>query len=443
MSKPDAVTEAQPGRMRIVGVLGAAQTLAWGSSYYLPAMLAGPMARDLGVSVATVFAAFSAALAVSALLGPRAGRAIDRWGGRPVLAGTSLVFAAGLAGLALAQGPVGLFAAWMLIGVGMGSGLYEAAFAALVWVYGRDARSVITGITLIAGFASTIGWPLSSLLEAHVGWRGACFAWAALHLLVGLPLNLSLPKRPAALSGPVCAVPPPAPAAGATPPQPPAAGEHQGPQAPAADERQRAWTAPLLAFVFAATWFTSTAMAAHLPRLMQAFGATLATAVAVGALIGPAQVAARVLEFGLLRRLHPLLSARLAALMHPLGAAVLALLGAPAAAAFAVLHGAGNGILTIAKGTLPLVIFGPWGYGERQGVLMVPARIAQASAPWLFGLCLDRFGARALWLSGLLGVAAFGALLLLPRAETASDGAAAPERVDAAPASASGASPAP
>jgi predicted MFS family arabinose efflux permease len=423
MSKPDAVTEAQPGRMRIVGVLGAAQTLAWGSSYYLPAMLAGPMARDLGVSVATVFAAFSAALAVSALLGPRAGRAIDRWGGRPVLAGTSLVFAAGLAGLGLAHGPVGLFAAWMLIGIGMGSGLYEAAFAALVWVYGRDARSVITGITLIAGFASTVGWPLSSLLEIHVGWRGACFAWAALHLLVGLPLNLSLPRRPAALPRPVCAAP-----------QAPADGERHG---------QRAWTTPLLAFVFAATWFTSTAMAAHLPRLMQAFGATLATAVAVGALIGPAQVAARVLEFGLLRRLHPLLSARLAALMHPLGAAVLALLGAPAAAAFAVLHGAGNGILTIAKGTLPLVIFGPSGYGERQGVLMVPARIAQASAPWLFGLCLDRFGAAALWLSGLLGVAAFGALLLLPRADTASDGAAPKERVDAAPASASGASPTP
>jgi hypothetical protein len=129
--------------------------------------------------------------------------------------------------------------------------------------------------------------------------------------------------------------------------------------------------------------------------------------------------------------------------MHPLGAAELALLGAPAAAAFAVLHGAGNGILTIAKGTLPLVIFGPSGYGERQGVLMVPARIAQASAPWLFGLCLDRFGAAALWLSGLLGVAAFGALLLLPRADTASDGAAPKERADAAPASASGASPTP
>ena len=171
----------------------------------------------------------------------------------------------------------------------------------------------------------------------------------------------------------------------------------------------------ILAFVFAVTWFVSTAMAAHLPRLLQAGGATLAAAVAIGALVGPAQVGGRLLEFGLLRHVHPLLSARLAALMHPVGATLLALLGAPLAALFAILHGAGNGILTIAKGTLPLVLFGPQGYGLRQGLLMVPARVAQASAPWLFGILLDRFGAGALWFSTALGLAAFAALLLLPK----------------------------
>ena len=170
-----------------------------------------------------------------------------------------------------------------------------------------------------------------------------------------------------------------------------------------------------LATVFAATWFISTAMAAHLPRLLQASGATLATAVVVGALIGPEQVAGRLLEFGFLRRLHPLLSARLAALMHPIGAALLVLIGGPAAAMFAVMHGAGNGILTIANGTLPLVLFGPKGYGQRQGLLMVPARLAQASSPWLFGLCLDQWGAGALWLSGSIGLLALGALLAMPK----------------------------
>ena len=368
-------------------LLGSTQTLAWASSYYLPAVLAAPMARDLGVTTPTVFAAFSASLLVSAALGPHAGQAIDRWGGRLVLIGTNLVFALGLLALGSARGPWSLFVAWAILGIGMGAGLYEAAFAALVRLYGTGSRNVITGITLIAGFASTVGWPLSALLESHVGWRGACFSWAALHLVLGIPLNAMLPRAA-----------PLAPAPAASAPAPPATSQ----------EIERAGA--LLALAFAATWFISTAMAAHLPRLLQATGATLATAVAIGALVGPAQVAGRVLEFGLLRRIHPLFSARAAALLHPLGAAVLALVGAPAAAAFALLHGAGNGILTIAKGTVPLVLFGPLGYGRRQGWLMVPARIAQALAPWLFGVFLDRWGAGALWLSASVGLLAFAAL---------------------------------
>lgn len=184
-------------RTGIVAALGTAQTLAWASSYYLPAMLATPMSRDLGVSAPTVFLAFSVALIVSALLGPYAGKAIDRLGGRPVLMASSLIFALGLTGLGLTRDAAGLFAAWVVIGIGMGCGLYEAAFSALVRLYGRDARNAITGITLIAGFASTVGWPLSTFLEVEYGWRGACFSWAALHLVIGLPLNCWLPKAEA------------------------------------------------------------------------------------------------------------------------------------------------------------------------------------------------------------------------------------------------------
>ncbi|GJG96792.1 MFS transporter [Cupriavidus pauculus] len=374
----------------MIARLGIAQTLAWGSTYYLPAMLATPMAKDLGVSAPTVFAAFSAALIVSALIGPSAGRMIDRTGGRSVLVATSLIFSLGLAGLGFAQGVIGLFAAWLVLGVGMGAGLYEAAFATLVALYGNRSRGAITGITLIAGFASTVGWPLSTYMEAHIGWRGACLAWAALHLTLGLALNLSMPR-------------------GAIPIERPMARPSSAAASP--EESSQRFASFALAFVFAATWFISTAMAAHLPRLLQAGGATLATAVLVGALIGPAQVGARILEFGLLRKVHPLLSARIAAAMHPLGALAFGLLGAPAAVLFGVLHGAGNGILTIAKGTLPLVIFGPGGYGHRQGILMVPARVAQALAPWLFGMLLDIAGAKALWLSSGLGCAAVLMLL--------------------------------
>lgn len=376
-----------------VAALGTAQTLAWASTYYLPAMLAAPMARDLGVGTPSVFAAFSVALGVSALVGPWAGRAIDRHGGRPVLMGTSLLFALGLIALGASQGVWSLFAAWALIGLAMGSGLYEAAFSALVRLYGHGSRNAITGITLVAGFASTVGWPLSTLLETQVGWRGACFAWAGLHLVLGLPLNALLPRAPAVV------------------PQHPARPIANDAE-PTSIARPRTTTA-LLAFVFAATWFISTAMAAHLPVLLQASGASLAVAVGVGALIGPAQVAGRLLEFGFLRHVHPLLSARLAALGHPVGVAALLIAGPVAAPLFAVLHGAGNGILTIAKGTLPLVLFGPQGYGQRQGWLMLPARVAQALAPFLFGLALVQWGSGALWLSAGLGVAALVALMAL------------------------------
>lgn len=382
------------GRAGTVARLGTAQTLAWASTYYLPAILAAPMARDLGTSAPTVFAAFSVALIVSALIGPRSGSAIDRLGGRPVLMTTSVVFAVGLAGLGLSQGLIGLFVAWILIGIGMGSGLYESAFASLVRLYGKDARTSITGITLIAGFASTVGWPLSAWLESRYGWRVACFSWAALHLVIGLPLNALLPmaERAAPPAGPAAAT-----AADST-----------------ATEGPPPWHAKLiLSFVFAATWFISTAMAAHLPRLMQATGATVATALLVGSLIGPAQVVARMLEFGWLRKVHPLLSAQLAAAMHPIGVGVL-LVGGPAfAPVFGILHGAGNGILTIAKGTLPLVLFGSDGYGARQGWLMIPARVAQALAPFVFGVVLDRLQSGALWVTATMGLAALLALLVL------------------------------
>ena len=383
-------------RTSVVARLGTAQTLAWASSYYLPAMLATSMAADLGVSVTTVFAAFSFALIVSAVFGRWAGQLIDHHGGRPVLIGTNLLFAAGLLALSLAQGPVLLFLAWGLIGVAMAAGLYDAAFATLVRLYGHDARSSITGITLIAGFASTVGWPLTAWLELEFGWRGACLCWAGLHLLLGLPLNASLPRTAAAPG--VSPVPVVSPTA-----------------APVAPPGTTFWPTILLSLVFAVTWFTSTAMAAHLPSLLQAHGLTLAAALALAALVGPAQVAARLLEFGFLRKVHPLLSAQLATAAHPLGAVLLMVVGGPAALLFTVLHGAGNGILTIAKGTLPLVIFGPKGYGARQGLLMVPARVAQAFAPLVFGLAIDQFGGGALWVSTGVGLVGLAALVWLQR----------------------------
>ena len=130
----------------------------------------------------------------------------------------------------------------------MGFGLYEAAFATAAGLYGREARNAITGITLFAGFASTVGWPASALFIEHFGWRGACVAWAVLHLVIGLPMNrLLIPKAQPH-------------AAEVTP-------EHEAPSG-------IPWTMIVLASVFGATWFVSTALAAHLPRLLEAMGAT-------------------------------------------------------------------------------------------------------------------------------------------------------------------------
>jgi len=378
-------------RLRIVLALGSAQTLAWGSTYYLPAILAEPMASELGISTGSVFAAFSLALIVTAVLGPLSGKRIDHHGGRDVLALSSIVFAVGLAMLGLANGPLMLWAGWLVIGIGMALGLYESAFSTLAGIYGRDARGAITGITLLAGFASTVCWPISGWLNAEFGWRATCLTWAGAHLLLGLPLNRLL--IPVGVQ--------PAPTAAE--------------QAQTNDHSGAGLTMALLAFVFAATWFTSTAMAAHLPRLLQESGLSAAAAIGIAALVGPAQVGARCLEFVLLQRFHPLISARLAAIAHPIGAAGVMLVGAPATTAFVLLHGGGNGILTIAKGTLPLAIFGPHGYGLRQGLLMVPARFAQAFSPLVFALLIDDFGTRALWLSAALGVLAYAALTFLQR----------------------------
>ncbi len=371
--------------------LGTAQTLAWASSYYLPALLAGAMAAELGMATTEVWLGFSLALGVSALLGPVSGRAIDHHGGRRVLSLVSLLFAAGLLTLAVAPNPATLFMGWLLLGVAMGCGLYDAAFSTLVRLQGGQARSAITGITLLAGFASTVGWPFTAWLAHTWGWREACATWAVLHLVLGLPLNASLPQGRDAEPQRQTA-PGPLQVAAAAPTPPP---------------RGVAWA---LAYVFAATWFVSTAMAAHLPQLLMAHGASLSAAVATAALVGPAQVAGRLVEYGLMQRWHPLWSARVAALAHPLGAITWLALGPVASPVFVVLHGTGNGILTIAKGTLPLALFGPHGYGQRQGWIMAPSRLAQALAPLLFGACVARWGAGAMWVSTALGLSALAVL---------------------------------
>ena len=382
------------GSLPVILALGTTQTIAWASSYYLPAILAAPIARDLGVAQTTIFGALSGALVISGLLGPRVGHFIDTFGGRGLLAVSNVILAAGLLLLSFASGPYLLIAAWTVLGIGMGMGLYEAAFATLTRLYGSAARQSITGITLIAGFASTVGWPVTSWLDGEFGWRAACQVWAAVHLALALPLNLFLPRASVL-------------------PKVDARAESNG-----ATVQNETFAMVAVAYVFAATGFVSSGLSALLPTMLVQFGATPSAALFAGMLIGPSQVAARIVEAGWLARYHPLLSARIAALTNPIGVVILSLGGPLFAPVFAVFYGAGNGILTIARGTLPLALFGPHGFGRRVGILSLPARATGALAPLAVGWMAETIGTGALWVSALASLSAFAMLLLLRAGRT-------------------------
>jgi hypothetical protein len=270
----------------------------------------------------------------------------------------------------------------------MALGLYDAGFATLTALYGMDARGLITGITLLGGFASTVSWPLSSFLNDAVGWREGCLVWAALNLLIGLPLNHFV--LPAAVRS-----------------------EFPRHKREVAIGWKPYREMLLLASVFSAAWFVTGSMAAHLPRLLATAGATPLQAVAAASLVGPAQVVVRLAEFLVLRRIDPLVSAQIATLLHPLGAVALAILGPAGVAIFSALYGAGNGLLTIARGTVPLAVFGPDGYGQRTGLPGAPARASQAFAPLIFGFLLDKMRTSVIIVSALLCLFALGALASL------------------------------
>ena len=379
------------------------QILAWGSSYYLPAVLAKPVAADTGWPLPWVVGGLSLGLLVAGLVSPRVGRAVERTGGRPVLALSSALLAAGLAGLGLAPSLPAYLAAWVVVGLGMGAGLYDAAFATLGRLYGREARGAITNLTLFGGFASTVCWPLSAFLVGALGWRGACLAYA------GAPAR----ARPA---GP----PRPAAARAAAGRDRRAAGKHGRPDRRRAGRRRgAAWSCSLLASALTLGAAIQGVVSVHLLTMLQARGADLAAAVALGALIGPSQVGARLVEKLLGGRHHPVWTMLAFVVLVALGLGLLAA-GFPVLAACLVPYGAGVGIGSIARGTLPLALFGPVGYAALMGRLAMPMLLAGALAPSAGAFLLERAGApgalAALAGAALVNVVLVAALFLLVRA---------------------------
>ena len=314
-------------RRIVITALGIAQILSWGCSYYLPAVLAGPIAADTGWPFTWVVAGLSAGLLCSGLASAFTGSFIQRNGGRPVLIAGAILLASGLVVMGLAPNLPVYFLAWILMGLGMSASLYDAGFGTLGRLYGKDARGAITSLTLFGGFASTVCWPLSAFLVEHFGWRATCFTYAGIQLVVSLPAFLMLVPAAPGIAG-----------SGIAPP-------------PGAGSSVHRPTFVLLACITALAAMIASMLSVHLLTVLQLRGIDLAVAVGLGTLIGPSQVGARVVEMMIGKYHHPLWTMLASVLLLAAGTGLL-LTGWPVTALALILYGAGNGVHTIARGVL-------------------------------------------------------------------------------------------
>ncbi len=373
--------------------LGVSQLVCWGVSYYLVAVFGEAIAAELGWSRPVVHGGFSAALLVMALSSRLTGALIDRHGGRWVMAAGSVLTAVGCAGIALAHAVPAYYAAWACLGLAMRFTLYDAAFAALARIGGPHAKAAISQITLLGGLASTTFWPIGHALAAHLSWRGAVLAYAGFALLT-FPLHLAIPVTRHA----------PGLAAGAAE------------RPPLAVEPRDRWVAgALYALVLTLVAVLNSAMSAHMIGLLGGFGLGASVAVWLATLRGVGQSLARLAEVLSGSRLDPLRLNLVASLLLPVSFVAALWSGrAPLAAAFAFLYGAGNGLSTIARGTLPLVLFDTRSYGTVVGRLLVPSFVVSAAAPLAYALVMERLGdAAAIHLSLAVSLAVLGAAALL------------------------------
>jgi MFS family permease len=387
------------GPWRALPVLGVTEVLAWGALYYPPVLTIPLIAAERGWSASFAMSGFSAALLAGSLVAPTVGRLIDRRGGHVVMTMGSLAGAAGLVALTLAAHPVAYIAAWMLVGVAMAASLYEPAFATLGRIFGAAARGPITLLTFVGGLSSTVSWPATQLLLQTNGWRGCYLVYAALLACVAAPLHaVALPRKRADPSVPA--------RAGAAP------------QSPSPTLPPRGKPFLLVMAGFAAYAFIPSGLAAHLLAIFQRAGIDPGTAVIIGMLFGPCQVLARLAEFAFGAKAHPLYLARFAFALMASNFVLLAIAGifAPSAALFYVLFGASNGLITIARGTVPLALFGAAGFGVLVGRLAAPWLVMQAAAPLVLAIVAESVSdAAALALTALCAAAALLCFLAVRR----------------------------
>src|ERR1700704_2465162 len=359
------------GPWRAVLVLGVTQIIAWGAIYYPPVLTVPLIAAEHAWSATFAMGGFSLALLAAGFASARVGRLIDRFGGHCVMTAGSLLGALGLIVLVMADHAVVYLAAWALLGVAAAAALYDSAFASLGRIFGAAARRPITLLTLAGGLASTVSWPVTYLLIEALGWRGTYLVYAALLAFVAAPLHaFVLPRHRAERD----------------------ARPESGQSIPTAVLPPRGWPFALVAAAFAAYAFVPSGLSAHLLAIFGRSGIDAGSVVVVGALFGPSQVLARIGEILFARAVHPLLVARFAVGMLLAGFGLMAIAGLslPVAAAFMVMFGMANGLITIARGTVPLALFGASGYGALLGRIAGPFLVMQAIAPLVLAFVAER-----------------------------------------------------
>lgn len=377
--------------------LGITQIIGWGTTYYALGALSQDIADATGWSTTLIFGAFSASLLLSGVISRRAGRLTDQLGGRRVMMAGSLFAAAGLAIIGAFPHPITYVVGWLVLGFAMRLATYDPAFASLTQIVGSNARRAISYLSLFGGLASTVFWPLSHYLSLGIGWSHTLLLYAVLHLIVCLPIHAVVLR------------------------------EAKGQRETEAEGAPSSSTLPhgahrqaliLFATALALNGLVFSAISAHAVPLFGALGFPGEEAVFMAALIGPSQVASRLGEILMGRRLSALHLGLLAFGLLPVAIAVFAGLGFSwgAALLFALLYGASNGLVTIAKGAVPLALFGPRGYGEVLGMISAPNLMLNAAAPLLFALLLGVVTAQAaLLIAGAAALASCLAMALLIR----------------------------
>jgi len=374
---------------RLTVRLGVSQFIGWSSGFYLPAILAVPISESIGVPTETFFWAFTLALLIAAFLGPKVGEAIDRLGGRKVLPFGSLSFIVGLVLLASTTSVEMLFISWAFIGVGAAMGNYDAAFATVVTFFADKSNQIIAGITVFVGLSSTISWPLNAWVTENFGWQWAVMVWAFAHLLIALPLNLTIPRlEPRVTAQPSTATP---------------------------ESNKGRIRIDLLIVIFAVMFALEGFMVASvntiLPFLLTELGASVGVALFAAAILGPSQVLARVLLVALGKIMTPMRVAGLAMLSHPAGVVLVLVFGVDALVPFVILQGIAVGLDPFIRGTLPLLFFGPEQFGERQGYIMMFSKIVVAFSPLLLTVIVLRNPVAGILATMTMGLSAF--LLLM------------------------------